>query len=1383
MKKLLRLVSIILSLLMSCIFMYEPLSVFASEPTEIFARIKNTPPTISDDGTKIILPQIEDCGYEVKLYGSSNESVIGMDGTIYQPLEDMTVKVMYELVSITNPEDRIIDNFTETSIVIPGKYTAEKGDNAKPNVVPGLREWKGHSGNFVLTENSRLVVADESLLETADMIAYYFKEMLKTDIDVVSGTANAGDIHLALNDKAELGSEGYEIEIADKVTVGAYTNKGVLYAGTSITQILYQSADKATMPKGLVRDYPQYEVRGIGFDLGRFYMPLDYLEEVTKYMAYFKVNEARIHLNDDYGEQIRAFRIESKKYPIINSALNPLEVYSQEDYKNYQKEVKKFGVDVISEIDTPAHSGFAYLYDTNFVLSTNSTYLDLENPDVLPFIKSLFDEFLDGEDPVFQSDTFHIGTDEYTKDKSELVRAYMDELINYVSDKGLDVRMWASLGTNGFAGETPVSNNATVNHWAKGWASIDEMIDAGYNVINNYGPYLYAVPGKETPYSDYINFEGVYNYWEANQCEITIPESSPNFKGSEAFFWYDSNVGASEFDAFDRIKDQIMLMAEKNWYGPKTEGQTGAEFIERVSKVDKYAPGSNPGRYVESEDKTVASYDFEVVDGEIVNDSTNNGYNGTIKNLSVATENDNSYLALDGAGYLSLPFGAIGFPYTVSFDLFIENNPAKNAVLFSGEEGTLYLNHNGTGKIGYKRKSHTFIFDAVIETGKWQNFSIACDNRKATLTVDGNYVCEGDFYIQTLTNPETWQNYIQTPKYKDSTTFVLPVAEIGKGVVGKLDNLTILNECEVTIPEDPQPQKYLGFKAEDMKLIGDGTGFNRWGNEAEGYTTYMTTVSDYSANPGYATIRKFVAPKSGTFKVDTEYGTGLTMGNQTSHDNYPVSYAIADKEGKILFPTNGQLGTLTYSNPIRMSAPLTMEIEEGDPVYFIMIGSASVAMPMSFRARVFIDSTEYDTSGNLRGSSYNVQGENGWYYQYATSVTVGDEPQLALNQKYLKYDAKDMVLLGDGTAWSRWGDTAENYTIFMSTGGSYTTGKGYATINKFVVPEGTTTVKIDTKYTTGITTGNSEAHDVYPIKYAITDKEGKILWPISGKLGTVTFSKPATINGQLVFETKAGDEFNFILINDFGGNLPMTFNARVLDQNDNYLNYNGNLRTQSFNTQGEGGWYYQYATSVEELDEIVEEPEIPVEPEEPELEITTNVKVYSTYVLGNLVDGTTQNFTWLAANQKAGQYIQFKFGTAKTLTGVQILSDVNKDCLSAADVEISEDGQQWTTVGSLTRQATQTVTFSATKAKYVRIILTADDSSSWWKICEVSFKEAVEGDVDGSGTLDANDVTALINRILNKESNENFAYDINGDGKVDIRDLARLKVKLANIAK
>lgn len=57
----------------------------------------------------------------------------------------------------------------------------------------------------------------------------------------------------------------------------------------------------------------------------------------------------------------------------------------------------------------------------------------------------------------------------------------------------------------------------------------------------------------------------------------------------------------------------------------------------------------------------------------------------------------------------------------------------------------------------------------------------------------------------------------------------------------------------------------------------------------------------------------------------------------------------------------------------------------------------------------------------------------------------------------------------------------------------------------------------------------------------------------------------------------------------------------------------------------------------------------------------------------------------------------------------------------------------------------------------------------------------VIGDVNGDGIINANDITNLINRILGKENYPLYDYDVNDDGKVDIRDLVNLKIKLSKI--
>ena len=59
-------------------------------------------------------------------------------------------------------------------------------------------------------------------------------------------------------------------------------------------------------------------------DVGRKYIPMDYLRQLVKVMAYYKMNTLQVHLNDngfkqyfgnDWAKTPAAFRLESDFFP------------------------------------------------------------------------------------------------------------------------------------------------------------------------------------------------------------------------------------------------------------------------------------------------------------------------------------------------------------------------------------------------------------------------------------------------------------------------------------------------------------------------------------------------------------------------------------------------------------------------------------------------------------------------------------------------------------------------------------------------------------------------------------------------------------------------------------------------------------------------------------------------------------------------------------------------------------------------------------------------------------------------------------------------------------------------------------------------------------
>lgn len=824
---------------------------------EVLKHIENEKPQISSDGKSILLPESPDPTYDISLYGSDNKQIIDMNLNYYQPFTDMNVNVLYKVTNKSDKSDEAVSS-NDIPIKVKGKYKKDQGDNAVPNVIPGLREWKGKQGNFSLEEDTQIIMdtsKSDELKETAKTIQGYIEKMIGEKLEIKEGSkALKGDIYLTLNqDQEHLGEGGYTLNIEDGIEVSAPELKGIQYGGISLTQILYQADDQCSIPKGIARDYPKYEVRSGMLDVGRMFIPLEKVEEMAEYMSWFKLNELQMHINDYWNSaDYSGFRVESKKYPEINAKDG---YYPQDEYVAFQKEMAKHGIDVVTEIDTPYHAESFRDVNPDMMLKKGS--LDITSPAkrdlVYPFIESLLDEFL-GEGPndenrIVQNDKFHIGTDEYDKEYSEEMRAYTDHFIKYVNNKGYETRLWGSLGKNGFDGETPVTSDATMNIWATHWSDVHEMYDMGFDIINTTGTDLYIVPIGNAGYPDYLDIKDKYDQWEVNKFRpksaggkggATMPLAHPQTKGAEFALWNDVTSfsgGLSSYDIFDRWKDAVMLVSEKTWYGEKTEGQTSEEYMERVDALENKIPMSNPSRYIESEMEIVAKYDFESVENNLVKDLSGNNYNANIHNGHVVGGKEGMALQLDGNGYLELPFDAMGYPYSVSFDIKLDKGSDEDATLFSGAEGDFYLNMDDSGKLGYERnektseKSHykfenyKFEHDYTLQEDKWTNVILTGNNRETSLFVDGEKVSTS----KQLNKLEG--------RNGDSSTFVLPLEKIGEGIKGTIDNFTVTNNALENSLQDNIAYKQKVTASSDYdnsqaaSFITDGNFGTRWGSD------------------------------------------------------------------------------------------------------------------------------------------------------------------------------------------------------------------------------------------------------------------------------------------------------------------------------------------------------------------------------------------------------------------------------------------------------------------------------------------------------------------------------------------------------------------------
>ena len=802
---------------------------------ELFMASIEDDPQVTDG--HVVLP--ENDRYRAVLAGSNNQQVVDLDGTVYTPLRDQTV---YLLVDIQDKEsgETLARLDRNVLIHVEGEY-AQEDINPIPNVVPGLREWVGLEGSFIVDADTRIVAESEDAYQAALQLRSYLSEMSDISVEIVREGAREGDIVLnqdaSLSD--ELDEEGYLIHIGDQIVIDAPAYTGLLYGGVSISQILYQDEMHARVPKGIIRDYPEYSVRGGMHDVARKYFSLDYIEEMGRYMAWFKLNTLHLHINEDSGlggEYSSSFVVESKKYPQLNT-YNGEYVWSQDDYRQMQKDLKKVGIDVVTEIDTPGHATIFQLIDPEIV---NGSNFDLSNhyDECLALIEDVFDEFLDGEDPVFQNAVVHIGTDE-SANTNENMRRYINDLAQYclAKDNIDEVYFWGNLSLYyGFNEIDP--DHVAAQVWDSADQRVDEALASGFDVINSTSNSLYLIPGNANGlHNGYVDMSTFYETWDGVTDFDTNRQSNPSYISNRNYYCaYDLLLGdpqilgaiycnwndrswANDFDVLDLIISYIGVVSEKTWYGDSDRFDSGADFVQAFEAVGDRAPDVNPRRIVDTDSDIIARYQFDEMNEGTIEDQENDYDLQTDGTLVQRDETNGNALRLDGAS-LHAPFEAVGYPYTVSFDLYLDGEQPEDAILFQDEYCTFYLNDQGRG-VGFRIGKYGMSFNATIPENEWVNVKITSMYQHGGSAVTTLIINDEMYPAVLVDKPQSVTSH--------STTSFLGTAEMFIHMNGMVDNLIFGNQYlqmfgpdgEFTFEGEGTAQDpYRIEDAQDMRMFG-----------------------------------------------------------------------------------------------------------------------------------------------------------------------------------------------------------------------------------------------------------------------------------------------------------------------------------------------------------------------------------------------------------------------------------------------------------------------------------------------------------------------------------------------------------------------------------
>ena len=629
--------------------------------------------------------------------------------------------------------------------------------NPKPFVVPELKQWTGKDGNFTPGKDARIVCTSQNpeLLRIARMFADDYQQMFGQTLSVAQGKATSGDFVLSLSADKKLGEEGYAIKITDRVAISAPTPTGLYWSTRTLLQLAEQNQERS-LPQGTIRDYPDYPLRGFMIDCGRKFIPMAYLQDLVKIMAYYKMNTLQVHLNDNgfkqyfehnWDKTYAAFRLESETYPGLTARDGS---YTKKEFIDFQKQAASNFVEIIPEIDVPAHS----LALTHYKPEIGSKeygmdHLDLFKPETYEFVDALFKEYLEGDNPVFVGKRVHIGTDEYSNAKKDVVekfRAFTDHYIRFVEGFGKQAVVWGALSHA--KGDTPVkSENVVMNAWYNGYADPATMIKDGYQLISIPDGLVYIVP-KAGYYYDYLNEPYLYKEWTpAHIGKAVFDEKHPSILGGMFAIWNDHvGNGISVKDIHHRIFSPLQTLSVKMWTGAQT-GIPYETFNEKRALLSE-APGVNQLARIGKKPELV------------------------YERSTVAPGSTSDY-------------PEIGYNYTVSFDI-TGAKESEGTELFRSPNAVFYLSDPIRGMMGFARDGYLNTFPYKVNPGEKATIQIEGDNCSTTLRVNGKVVDEMNTQNIYFNAGKDSMNYVRT--------LVFPLEKAGN-FNSKVQNLKVYNYC------------------------------------------------------------------------------------------------------------------------------------------------------------------------------------------------------------------------------------------------------------------------------------------------------------------------------------------------------------------------------------------------------------------------------------------------------------------------------------------------------------------------------------------------------------------------------------------------------------
>ena len=422
-------------------------------------------------------------------------------------------------------------------------------------------------------------------------------------------TEGDGGIEIIQDDS--LTPESYVVDIDEKVQILAADYQGCAYALATLLQLLNEENQ---LEKVRIEDWPDKDYRGLMVDLAREWHPFHTVLHYVDVCFFYKVKYLHLHLMDD-----QSYTLPSKRFPKLST---PGKSYTLEEIEYLTEYARDRGVVLIPEIEMPGHAKsmteaypelFANPFDVEegeILLTETGAKFERESvictgsEEVFSNITALIDETLE----LFPDAPYiHLGADEVNtgawaqcpvcraymeehqiKDTQELFADFLARVTNYVLAKGKRPIVW-----EGFHKEYNhlLSKDVIVIGWECHYQMPDDLINAGFEVINCSWKPLYIVPGRITGKPGWNEADilkwNVYewqHWWEKSEATLNPFHLTPTEQviGAQFCSWeltYEGEISS--------IIVRLAALSERTWSVKRC--CTEMEFWQKLFKVMRKA--------------------------------------------------------------------------------------------------------------------------------------------------------------------------------------------------------------------------------------------------------------------------------------------------------------------------------------------------------------------------------------------------------------------------------------------------------------------------------------------------------------------------------------------------------------------------------------------------------------------------------------------------------------------------------------------------------------------------------------------------------------------------------------------------------------------------